>query len=168
MRKHKVPGVSAHLATSCGHGYLCANAQREIYAVNSLLQFSFVSCCTRADVECKFCKQKQTCNAYVHPVTKEPLRGYDTERLKVQMAEIISRSRPKRPANQITRERAPALTQSRVPSTKGLAYPWQNEPATAAGTKATALVPRDVAPGDQLTLVCADGRRVRVIVETLE
>ena len=59
----------------------------------------------------------------------------------------------------------PAASKVNAPARKGESFPWQNEPPAAEGSTATALVPKDVAPGDQIVLTCSDGRRVRVIVE---
>ena len=125
-------------------------------------------------IECKYCKRKQACTTFVHPISKEPLRGYDTERLKKHVEELTEKygapAGRRIPAVWARSERfaeTAMRTQSgrSAPTTEGGSYSWQNEQPASASSKATTLVPANVSSGDQLVLTCADGRRVRVIVE---
>ena len=125
-------------------------------------------------IECKFCKKKQSCTAFVHPVSKEPLRGYDAERLKKHVEELTEKYGT--PVGRAGGKTLPVWARSEryaetamgsyrsAPTTKGGSHSGQNE-QPASGSKATTLVPANVSSGDQLELTCADGRRVRVIVE---
>ena len=124
-------------------------------------------------IECTFCKRKQRCTAFVHPVSKEPLRGYDTERLKKHVEELTEKygmpaGRGKLSSVWARSERYAETAMGSysgrsAPTTKGGSYSQNDQPAL--GSKATTLVPANVSFGDQLVLTCADGRRVRVIVE---
>lgn len=121
-----------------------------------------------ADIKCKVCSRKQPVLAYVHPSTKQTLRGYNIYTLKEQLAELKKNVTPG----------AARITAALGASAGGGTSAALKGPATAAassvssvdgtpGTFAKCFVPNNVQPGDTLDLK-AGPRTVHVIVDAVD
>ena len=100
--------------------------------------------------------------AFVHPVTKAPMRGYDARLLGEQMKELKEKlSMHGRPGHPSYKEPSKMLTQTSNSSSKSAGIEGQK------GNFVNAFVADDVQPGDVIELK-AGSKTVRVIVEAVE
>lgn len=118
-----------------------------------------------AYMTCKFCQMRQPATAFIHPTTKETLRGYDASALGDKIKELTKLlSMHGRPGHPSTEKRGQsAIKDSSSANAKAFAAGVTGTP----GNFAQVFVPDSCVVGDELQLK-AGGRTLKVIVQAVD
>ena len=122
-------------------------------------------------IHCKFCERRQPASAYIDPVSKHAMRGYNVARLRERLEQLKERASPG--VKRITAALEAGMharTKNTGRNVMAQLYAAADVPSSADSI-AQCSVPQGVQPGDALTLQVIRGKpksTLRVIVESVD